>query len=478
MTVSATARKKSSNTLGSVVRTVAPMVPLALALVHQAKTPTAPVTPAEPVSTASTGSAVTPHQAASGAPADAATLLKDCNSTQPCPLMSAGHPVEWFFVFKFNSASFPGCQGKDTCPFGGDPQTYPLGQHFAYASNESPALQDGGNACLGATTADPVSATFAQVYQKKFHYVMWNDQPYGDPQIPTCTSSGNCSAPWAHSKGMLAWNDQGEGLVMQVTTPNWPISGGATRATGNSLGCLRKSGTYSGDNVELSQDFFALVLSPSDVAKVLTGLVNAGVATDKSAGSMMISNGGPGNIQQLVSELGTEPSTSAKQLTDATLDSGVELLSKSSGMDLPPWQFVSAKLGGADMRVATFYDTDPIPSTQAGSLGTGACWDASLGTPGAVQNARTGTWQDPATGKAVSFGLGSTPTDGNHAKIGVTTDKTTAVFGDENQQGALTSTAVKAGCSAAQNGRGGTFYVVRDATLAGSVWNLLQGQSY
>ena len=39
----------------------------------------------------------------------------------PSPLTAEGHPVDSWFVFKFNSASFPGCAGNATpaCPFGG-----------------------------------------------------------------------------------------------------------------------------------------------------------------------------------------------------------------------------------------------------------------------------------------------------------------------------------------------------------------------
>ena len=42
----------------------------------------------------------------------------------PAPLLSAGHPVDWWFVFKFNSANFPGCGGTAarSCPFGGEVQ--------------------------------------------------------------------------------------------------------------------------------------------------------------------------------------------------------------------------------------------------------------------------------------------------------------------------------------------------------------------
>jgi hypothetical protein len=44
----------------------------------------------------------------------------------PVPLLISGHPVDWWFVFKFNSKTFPGCGGSATrrCPFGGTVQNY------------------------------------------------------------------------------------------------------------------------------------------------------------------------------------------------------------------------------------------------------------------------------------------------------------------------------------------------------------------
>jgi hypothetical protein len=361
--------------------------------------------------------------------------------------------------------------GKDTCPFGGSPQSYALGQHFAFASSDNPDLQDGGSQCLGAAKSDPVSATFDEVYSSggKFHYVIWNDQPHGDPSIAGCSSGADCSAPWAHSKGVLAWNDDGEGFVMQVSTPSWPISGNpkTPRPSGNSLGCY-----HGADNVELSQHFFALALTEPDVETVLSGLANAGVATNKSEGSMMLSNGGPEAIQTLVKSLGTEPSKDAQKVMTSTLSSGVVFLSKSSGMDVPPWQFVSAELGGANLRVATFYDAPHVvTTTQAGVPG---CWNATLPTPGAVDNAESGSWTDPATSKKVALSFSSASSNGNHAKIGVTTSGTPmAIFGDENQQGSLAGN-----CTSSQNGRGGTFYALPDAQLTTSLTKMLAGTSY
>jgi len=458
------------NHVGTVVRTLAPMVPLAIALAHQALAPKT-ATRKQPAS-AAVIERISPSAAHGSAPS-----LSGCVTKKPCPLLAKGKPaVSWWFVFKFNAQSFPGCDGKNKCPFGGDLQTYKVGQHYAVASSDAPKLADGAGGCLGATTDDPVGASFDEIYNGDFHYVIWNDQPYGDPKIEGCSSSNdNCGAPWAHSKGVLAWNDAGEGFVMQVSTPSWPISGSANaaRQSGNTLGCLK-----SPDNVLLSQHFFALLLSKEDVVAVLKGLANAGVATDNNTDSsmMMISNGGPTDIQDLVSSLGTKPDTTTRHVVEAKLSSGVTFLSKSSGMDVPSWQFVSAELGGLNLRVATFYGTDKIASTTQAKKP--ACWDASLGVPGEVENAKTGSWPDPSTGDKVTLQFGSSPSNGNHAKIGVTTSgKPMAIFGDENQQGGLGLVGTP-GCAAAQNGRGGTFYAVQDPQLAESLGQLMAGESF
>ena len=140
----------------------------------------------------------------------------------PMPLITKGQSVDWWFVFKFNDRTFPGCGGsaQRSCPFGGTVQDYKNGafsQQYVYASSSNPSLQKGTD-CLGDTLTDPVGATFDQVYNGSFYYVLWNDQFYGDPMKTK-------AAPWGHSKGMVSWNENGEGFVMQVSTPSWPASG-------------------------------------------------------------------------------------------------------------------------------------------------------------------------------------------------------------------------------------------------------------
>src|SRR5882724_10331 len=206
----------------------------------------------------------------------------------PVPLLAKGHPVDWWFVFKFNSASFPGCSAGSSrvCTFGGKVKPYPIGfsQQFAVASSESKTLRQ-EEGCAGDTTNDPLGATFDEVYNGSFHYVIWNDQFKSDPNVAGCGEG--CSAPWGHSKGMLAWNDEGNGFVMQVTTPSWPAAGSKThrrKTDGNTLGCIKD------DNVEVSQHFFAVKLTRDDLIKVLKALKNASVVTDPT-NPQIVNNG-------------------------------------------------------------------------------------------------------------------------------------------------------------------------------------------
>jgi hypothetical protein len=218
-------------------------------------------------------------------PSDAPTLKR----VAPVPLVKAGHPVNWWFVFKLNSATFPDCGagGSRGCPFGGTVQKYKDGQQYVFASDEAPTLKQ-GTGCAGDTGSDPIGATFEQVYNGSFHYLIWNDQFYNDPQITGC-SGNSCSSPWGHSKGLLAWNDDGNGFVMQVTTPSWPAAGSKKhprKTDGNTLGCVED------DNVMVSQHFFALKLNKSDLVNVLTALGNASIVTDPT-NQQIVSNGGP-----------------------------------------------------------------------------------------------------------------------------------------------------------------------------------------
>jgi hypothetical protein len=393
----------------------------------------------------------------------------------PVPLLSrGGEPVDWWFAFKFNSQNtFAGCgagSGKRTCIFGGNVQAKgKFGQQFAVASSRDNALSQ-GKGCIGATTSDPIGATFDQVYNGDFNYVIWNDQFYGDPVLSTCKSS-SCGAPWGHSKGLLAWNDAGEGFVMQVSTPSWPGSGTSSikRKAGNTLGCIS-----SNNNLLASQHFFALKLNKTDLVKVLTALKGAGVVTDPTK-LQIVRNGGPADVQALVKQLGKRPTklkvAGGEQVpkeayfTKEQLSSNVMLIAKTSNLTAPPWQMVSAILDGTAERAATWWTTPRIYSTTKSSKVD--CLGPLLKTKqGPVAIALTGTWDN----KEIKLAAPS-----NHAKIGVSTSGSHhyVILGDMNQQGALSPPD----CGKSQNGRGGLFFVLDNKSLADSVTDLIDGDT-
>lgn len=382
-------------------------------------------------------------------------------SSTPAPLLEKGHPVDWWFVFKFNAKSFPGCgeNAARACLFGGTVQDYQghYSQQFVYASSEHPSLQE-GSGCVGDTLKDPVGTTFDEVYNNSYYYVLWNDQFYDNPPIKGCTKS--CGSPWGHSKGMLAWNEAGEGFVMQVSTPSWPASGSKSsprNADGNTLGCIVDN------DVKVSQHFFALRLSKDDLIMVLKSLQNASVVTDPS-NPQIVRNGGPSEVQGLVKQLGKM--SHGTTYMKVKLSTGVELISKPSGLHVPPWQLVSAALNGLPLRTATWWANPQIDTTTVSTQIT--CWDKDLVTPGPVHIATTGEWN----GKTFSL-KGGPQLDSNHAKIGVSLDPSQpyAIFGDLNQQGALSGQK----CSSSQNGRGGTFYIINNQALFAGLTNLLKG---
>jgi hypothetical protein len=384
---------------------------------------------------------------------------------QPAPLVSHGNPVDWLFVYKFNTKSFPECPGTAVraCPFGGRPAAYKsgFGQQYVAASKAGGAYAHlkSGDGCLGDSGLDPIGATFAQIYTGSLNYVVWNDQFYNDPRIQGCGTS--CASPWGHSKGVLAWDDNGNGVVIQGTTPSWPGSGNAEhpRTDGNSLGCV------TDDNVLVAQDFFALKLTPEDVEKVAKALANASVVTNPDD-PQIVKNGGPDSIQKLVSQLGSKsPST---RVTFDRLSTNVLLISKPAKVHAPPWLLVSSVLDSVDLLVASWWNHSDIPDTSAGQQID--CWPDSAGwtAAGAVVNAQSGHWQN------TSFSLlGVGNPSGNHAKIGVTTsgDHPYAIFGDMNQEGALSGN-----CGVKQNGRGGMFFVVEDQDLHDEVQSLISDE--
>ena len=387
----------------------------------------------------------------------------------PVPLLAAGQSVDWWFAYKFSAGSFPGSPtdpGRG-CAFGGTPQTYKAGysQKYAVASSVAPALADGPG-LIGTGSTDPLGATFGEIWSGAWRYVTWNDQFYGDParKAADCSTDkkNECGAPWGHSKGIVAWAPNGDGVLIQVTTPSWPGSGSAQHPRaqdGNTLGCT------ADDNVSNAQDFFALRLNHDDVKVLLHALAIASVSTDTSNAQIVGGAGAPDDTAPLIAALGRV--SADKTWLDASLSSGVRLIAKPSALHVPPWQFVSSVLGGEPLLTATWWDSPRIPSTR--SAADVHCWDASLPTPsGEVDVATAGSWN----GVPIGF-LGGV----NHAKIGVSQpggQHHYAIFGDMNQQGQL-GTAGGGGCDASQNGRGGMFFVMDNPQLSNSMAAMMHG---
>ncbi|HEX5337355.1 MAG TPA: hypothetical protein VFW53_02850, partial [Gallionella sp.] len=83
------------------------------------------------------------------------------------PLLAQNKPVDWWFAFKFNAATFPGDESKEPDPgiFGGTPKDYQgeFSLSYAVASSASPTLQM-GDGYIGGSLNDPLGATFDQLY--------------------------------------------------------------------------------------------------------------------------------------------------------------------------------------------------------------------------------------------------------------------------------------------------------------------------
>lgn len=407
----------------------------------------------------------------------AATCTLTAATSSISALLGNGKPVDWFFAFKLNTAFWPDCKTNanlEKCIFGGKPQDYRNGFGLQYllashANGKTAPLQFHGD-CLGSGE-DPVAQTFKQVFSGKApNYVIWNDQFYGDPipQIhPACDgfTSHACPSPWGHSKGVLAWDNDGTGFIMQVSTPSWPGNGDKShhrKTQGNTLGCI------DDDNAKVSQHFFALSLkTPSDTKAVLQALQLASVATDpKNTELMKLSPHGPDDLSELAKNLGKVSKASAP--SHATLARGrVQLVAKPHALAVPPWQMVSSVLQ-QPVRCGTWWATPKILSSKAGEIP--GCWDSSLHAPKEVQIAVTGQWK----GQVMNL-TGDNSPDANHAKIGHSVGGSLSIFGDMNQEGSYNPHDSKGGCSAHQCGRGGLFFAVDDTTLHTDMTSLLKG---
>jgi hypothetical protein len=406
-------------------------------------------------------------------PENAAVASAAPTPDPPMPLEAADRPVQWWFAYKFSASSHPGNPNDPGrgCPFGGTPRRdgTNFSQRYVYATKANPTLRD-GTGLIGTSGGDPLGATFAKIYNGHYYYVVWNDQFYGDPTRdgPECDDK-QCGKPWGHAKGVLAWNQDGNGVVIQVTTPSWPAaaSSGLPRRDGNTLGCISDD-----NNTANAQDFFALQLGREDVKDVLRALAVSSVSTDidnpQIVNRRLAGFSPPPDIDQIVATLGRQSPN--KAIVNTVLSSGVRLIAKPSALHVPPWQFVSSQLGGENLLTATWWATPRIASTR--SAADVHCWDTLLPTPpGRVDVAVSASWENVP----LTFTGGP-----NHAKIGVSLagGGHYAIFGDLNQQGQLGDPASPNGsqCASSQNGRGGMFFVITDPVLQSGITRLIGGK--
>ncbi len=88
-----------------------------------AQGPAAAPVPVSPPTESATAITQAPFAAITPTVTDTATTAA---MPAPVPLLGAGTTAKWWFAFKFNAKTFPGCAAGAvrSCPFGGTPQRY------------------------------------------------------------------------------------------------------------------------------------------------------------------------------------------------------------------------------------------------------------------------------------------------------------------------------------------------------------------
>jgi len=143
---------------------------------------------------------------------------------------------------------------------------------------------------------------------------------------------------------VLAWNDDGDGVVLQVTTL------GVAGLRQQEVHAQERQYARLHQAAEQCSERAALLLREAqqdDVVHMLDALENSSVVTDVMPGGAR-HNGGPQEIKDRVKVLGQKSdSTEVKQFK---LSTGILLVSKPSALHVPPWQMLSSVLDSVDLK--------------------------------------------------------------------------------------------------------------------------------
>lgn len=358
---------------------------------------------------------------------DAVPLAKPC--TNIMPRNGKGEAVDWFVVFKLPNHSKNCHNGKGSCAdlcttcecsqpsencdfwntgksASGDRSS---GECYYYADSTHPELTyyaDLGYGCL-SDSSSPLSQTMAQLTCAD-KWALWNDQGV----------TKSCSAPYAHSKGAIAFSSTG-GFLLNTSTPHWP------NADGQPLGCQKTS------NTEYAQHMFCFSLTPSDATQWLKSAPNAGLCITESSflPTKPFHGGNTPDVLKLKTKAGVP----------------IQVIFKGTEDYYLPWSVVSGKLDGVNLKVASW--------TSDKTSGTSGWGDAPV-FPGSGKLSQI---VDVQTDKGCFPALYSF----SHSKWGISDSGDWVIMGSMNMQNS-------------QAKRGGDFYAFQNPTLWKSFNKIIQ----
>ena len=394
-------------------------------------------------------------------------LFALASSSSVVPIDWNGNPVDWWIAIKLpadllnNSCPSPICTGS----------TYPdsySGLACLYADANTPAFVY--KTCLGQGN-DALSNTLNQIWDGSSgsspYFQIWNDQFNVGMHSPD--KSQGCEAPGAHSKGALAYDDDGNGWYLSATTPAFPDI--STTPPENALGC------QSDNNLKLAQQFFCFSLGSSDFQKLAStmNVCRFCARCDPASSCQNLDSSDLGTTLATAFDYDNNKGSSdclyANISTfgvDGATPLAITAVMKGNQALVSPWSLVATVLQ-TDLSVVSFWLASPLlPTICAGDIWSDNCLRASINGSTLALNDYSVENIMKLTASGVSFNA----TEGqNHMKWGVGTphdgsSSSWVIFGSMNQQGSAGDNACDSGCApGAQNGRGGDFFAFANATL-------------